>query len=171
MTETTQIKNLYDNLAPFRQDGEQVYVLNSSDGFCYLTVAVAFEAGDAGGERMTVSDPVRLYPGLNKVAKAWWARVEADAQRQRDRNGGVLAQLLDEGVVELRDLGKTKPAKVAEWLAASANIELVGELRSHPKHSEAASRAFEAWHSYEASEDTKRLRHFWAMATGSRKVA
>lgn len=173
MSETSKIKNLYDNLTPYRTGGDQVYIVNNADGFRFLTVAQATEAGDAGGGRMTTSEPTRLYPGLNRVSKAYWSRVEADADRQRKRSGdGILVQMLDGGTIEaVKDLNKTNQAKVAGWLVASANIELVKELRGHPKHGEAARRAFDAWHSGEASDETKTLRHFWAMATGSRKVA
>lgn len=172
MTETSNVKELYDNLSPYHDRGDTVYVVNNADGFRYLTVAQAREAGDAGGVRMTSSAPHRLYPGLNVVSKAYWSRVESDAERQRKRSGGILAKMIDEGQIEaVKDLAKTSLSKVAGWLAASANIGLVKDLRSHPKHGPAAHRAFEAWHSREASDSTKRLRHFWAMSTGSRKVA
>ena len=172
MAETEEIKSLYDNLIPYREDGDHVYVVNSADGFRYLTVAVASSGGDAGGGRMTSSQPHRLYPGLNPVSKSYVQRVEADAKRQRERSGGVLAQMIDDHTIEIvKDLSSTSVSKVSTWLMQSANIEVVCELRSHKKHGEAAHRAFKAWHDPEASDATKTLRHFWAMSTGSRKVA
>lgn len=172
MGETAQVKVLYDTLTPYREDGDKIYVVNHADGFRFLTVAVASEAGDAGGARMTSSEPVALYPGLNPVSKDYWRRVEADAKRQRERRGGVLAQMIDDHVIEaVKDLGKTSVAKVEQWLMGSANIELVAELRNSKNHRAAAERAYRAWHDPEASDATKTLRHFWAMSTGSRKVA
>jgi len=171
MSETDQVITLYDNLAPYDESGETVYILSKADGLRYLTVAVAGEPGMAGGQRQTYSEPVRIYPGLNKLSKSYWERVEADAQRQRDRNGGILADMLDRDFEVVRNLAKTSTAKVAEWLMASANIEVVAELRNDPHHGEAARRAFEAWHKPDAVPATKMLRHFWAMSTGSRRVA
>jgi len=172
MSEQPEIKTLYDSLTPYdAEDKEFVHVLNKADGFRYLTVTVARATGMAGGPRMTHSKPMRLYPGLNEVPKSYWDRVEADAQRQRGTGGGVLADMLDRDFEVVRSLSKVAPAKVAEWLMASANIGLVAELRSDPKHGDAAARAFKAWHDPEANNETRRLRHFWAMATGSRKAA
>lgn len=164
-------ETLYDNLTPIRDDGEIVWIVSKADGLRYPTVAVVSEAGQAGGERMTHSDPHRIYPGLNPVSKAWADRVEADAQRQRERGGGVLSQMIDEEFVIVRNLAKKSEATVAEWISMSANIEAIKGLRDDHKHGEAARRHFRAWHSgNDAPENIKRLRHFWAMATGSKRV-
>jgi len=169
--ENENITKLFDGLTPIANDGGLVFVVNNTGGMLFPTVVEAVRPGDAGGPRTLRSQPVGIYPGLDRVPKGWADRLKADAKRQNDRNGGVLAELLDARKLEFIDIDKAAPALVGELLARSANIELVGELRGHKRHGEAAERAFKAWHSREASNDTKLLRHFWAMRTGSRKVA
>jgi hypothetical protein len=171
-TEPAEVSALYDNLTPFRNDGETVWVMSTATGMRFPTVAVAHSGGDAGGQRMCSSQPVALLPGLNKVSAGFWARVESDADRQRKRikGGGILSQMLDKELSRV-DLGKTSASKAAEMLAATSNLEVIGELRSHPKHGVAAAHQFEVWHRGEASTETKVRRHFWAMYSDSRKVA
>jgi len=171
MNESPQVAELYDNLTPWREDGDQVYVVNKTAGPLYLTVAVASEPGLSGGPRLPTALPRRLLTGLNRVSASWIERIEIDAARQDERGGGVLADALATKIEIVRSLAGTKPAKVAEWLLASADIGLVAELRGDPKHGAAAERAFAAWHSREASDATKTLRGQWASVTGSRKVA
>jgi hypothetical protein len=171
--ETPEVASLYDNLTPYREDGDTVWVVNHAMQFVFLTVAEASAGGDAGGARMTTTRPVKLWPGLGKVSASYRARVEADAARQRKRIGdGILSGILDAKEVEfVSDIGKINPAKVDGWLAMTANLEILGELRGHPKHGEAAERHWRAWHDREASKHVKTLRHFWHMAAGSKKVA
>jgi len=171
MSDPAKILPLYDNLTPYDEGGESVYIVSKAEGLRYPTIAVAGEPGMAGGQRLTYSEPVRIYPGLNKVSRSFWDRVEADAKRQRDRGGGILSAMVDQEFEVVRNLAKTSTAKVGEWLAASANIEVVAELRNDPTHGEAARRAFEAWHKPSATPAIRRLRHFWAMSTGSKRVA
>ena len=171
MEETEKIKTLYDNLTPYDPTGDDVLVFNRADGMRYITVAVAVDPGMAGGVRQTHSEPQALFPGLNRVSKEYMTRVKADAERQRARGGGVTADMVDNELKIFRDLSKASKADAADMIRASADIELVGELRSDPKHGEAAERAWKAWHSRDATNEIKHLRHFWAMKTGSRKVA
>ena len=173
-TESPAIAGMYDNLLAFRDDGDDVYVVNNADGFRFLTVAVADAGGDAGGDRVTTSTPHRLYPGLNRVSAGYWARVEADAARQRKRidGGGTLSKMLDSGTIKrVKDIDKASAENVDSWLAKSGDLETIGHLRNHPKHRDAALRHFDAWHSNEASHQVKLNRHFWAMSTNSKKVA
>jgi len=172
--ETPAVARLYDNLEPFASTDQTVWVMNHGDGMRYLTVAVASDGGDAGGPRQTSSEPHRLFPGLNRVSSAYWARVEADAGRQRERTtgGGVLSIMLDSGQIEaVKSLDRTDPDKVNGWLAKTSDLQVIGDLRAHAKHGPAAQRHYDAWHSNTASEQVKRNRHFWAMATNSKKVA
>lgn len=172
--EREAVTSLYDNLTPFTSGPASVWVMNDDDGMRYLTVAVASDGGDAGGARQTSSEPHRLFPGLNRVPAAYWARVEADAERQRKRakGGGVLSIMLDSGKVKaVKDISKVSTDELDGWLARSSDLQVIGDLRSHAKHGEAARKHFDAWHSNAASEQVKRNRHFWAMATDSRKVA
>lgn len=173
-TETEAVRALYDNLTPYHGTDGVAWIVNNGDGLRYLSVAVASTGGDAGGVRLPSVVSHRLYPGLNRVQAGYAERVEADAKRQRERikGGGVLSKMIDSGTIEIvRSLDRVKADKVAAWLEASADIGLVNELRSHDKHGPAAQRAFDAWHSRDSGDDVARLRHFWAMATGSRKVA
>ena len=166
-----KITKLFDGLSPIGTEGGDVYVINNTGGMLYPVIAEAVQPGDAGGARTLRSPTVGIYPGLDRVSKAWSERLKADAKRQEARKGGVLADLLSSNKLEFIDIDKASASRVAELLKRSANIELVAELRAHKKHGEAAERCFQAWHSREASNDTKVLRHFWAMRTGSRKVA
>jgi hypothetical protein len=171
--ETPQIATLYDNLTPYSSSGD-TWVMNHQDGMVFLTVAVASSGGDAGGMRRVNSTPVRLLPGLNRVPTGYVERLEADAQRQRDRSkgGGVLSNLLDRGDVEIiKSLDKTSAGKVATWLAATADLQVVADLREHKAHGPAARAAWDAWHDREAPDSIKVLHHFWRMATNSKKVA
>ncbi len=168
--EREPVKALYDNLVPYRTDGDTVWVVNGFDGMRYLTVAVADAGGDAGGARMTSSTPHRMFPGINRVPAAYWARVEADAARQRERTGGgILGAMLEK--IKSVDLSRTSADKVAGWLATTADLSVIHELRSHPKHQAAAMEAWDAWHSEDCSDQVRTNRHFWAMAEDSRKVA
>jgi hypothetical protein len=172
--EREAVTSLYDNLTPFTPGPASVWVMNHGDGMRYLTVAVASDGGDAGGARQTSSEPHRLFPGLNRVQADYWGRVEGDADRQRQRAkaGGVLSMMLDSGKIEaVKDIGKLSTDKIDGWLARSSDLQIIGDLRSHAKHGEAARKHFDAWHTNAASEQVKRNRHFWAMATDSRKVA
>jgi hypothetical protein len=170
-TEPAQVTALYNNLTSYDPNGDTLLVLNRAKGMRYLTVAVAVDAGMAGGERQTHSEPEGLFPGLNEVSKSYIERVEADAKRQRDSGGGVLAQMLDRDIRVIRNLAKCDPSDVAAWIESSANIELIGKLRGDARHGEAAQRAWAAWHERDATNDVRTLRHFWAMRTGSKKVA
>jgi hypothetical protein len=170
-TETPQVKKLYDGLSAIPRDKGEVYIVNTSGGMLYPTVCEAVAPGDAGGLRTVRSESIGVYPGIDRVPAGWWGRLKVDAGRQRERKGGVLAQLLDSGTLKSIDLDRASDVKVAALLRKSANIGLIAELRGHKKHGAAAQAAFDAWHSLEASNETKMLRHFWAMRTGSRKVA
>lgn len=169
--ETPQVKNLYDGLSAVANTRQWAYVVNNTGGMLYPCVAEAVAPGDAGGLRSVTSKTVGIYPGLDRVPAGWADRLKLDAKRQRERRGGVLAQLLDAKDLEFIDIDKAAPALVAKLLRRSSNIELVAELRNHKKHGSAAADAFEAWHDPEASNETKIVRHFWAMRTGSKKVA
>lgn len=172
--ETKKIQALYDNLVPFSMSaaGETVWVMNHELRFHVLPVAVASSGGDAGSARQVKTQAVKLFPGLNKVPASYWTRVEADAQRQRDRQGGILAATLDAKTIERVYPSKASADKVAGWLTNTANLQVIADMRKDRKHGEAAERAWRAWHDdTEASNHVKTLRHFWAMAEGSRKVA
>ncbi len=173
-TEPEQVKALYDNLVSFSMSaaGDTVWVMNNEMRFQFLPVAIATTGGDAGSARQIKTTSVKLFPGLNKVPKTYWDRIEADALRQRERNGGILAMTLDAKKVELVHPGKASAERVAGWLAMTANLQILSDMRKDRKHGEAAERFWNLWHDdAEASNHVKTLRHFWRMAEGSKKVA
>ena len=89
-----------------------------------------------------------------------------------ERSGSsVTSEMIRRELKVIKNLERMDEADVAEMMERSANIEFVGSMRNSPKHGEAATRIFNAFWDHNAPDEVKTLRHFWAQATGSKKVA
>lgn len=169
----TKVASMYANLAPYDEDGgDTVLIFSRAKGLVYITVAESMEHGDAGGGLMTTSRAQRLMPGLNPLPKGYWERVKSDVARQVKRSGtSITDQVIKRDLKVIKNIERMDAADVADMLERSANIEYVGSLRGSANHGEAATRIFKNFWDHNAPDEVKTLRHYWAQATGSKKVA
>lgn len=170
MSDPTNEEILYLELVPPARDLPPVYVDNTTSGIRSIPITIAGDSGMAGGSANVHSQSRQLLPGLKKVDGGYWQRVEADAARQRDRGGSVLTRMLDDDLVVYTDLSKITKRDMAKILKRTADLDLIAELRSHPKHGEAAAAAFSAWNDKDRSDQTKIKRYIWG-STGGRRAS